>query len=70
MMHSRILMSAESFVSVQRFVLVISLLVRLLLRERLSLQQRRDFFVQSLVRKHARFVILPLRYHTVSMVSL
>ena len=29
-----------------------------------------DVLVDGAVRKHVRFVILPLRYHTVSMVSL
>ena len=51
-------MSVVSSVSVQKYVPVISLLVKLLLRERQSLLQKRDFFVQSLVRKHVKYVIL------------
>ena len=44
--------------SVLKYVPAISLLVKLLLRERQSLRQKRDFFVQSLVRKHVKYVIL------------
>ena len=45
-------------VSVLKYVPAISLLVKLLLRERQSLRQKRDFFVRSLVRKHVKYVIL------------
>ena len=51
-------MNVVSSVSVQKYVPVISLSVKLLLRERQSLLLKRDFFVQSSVRKHVKFVIL------------
>ena len=55
-------------VSVLRYVPVISLLVRLLLREKQSLLLRSVSFVPSLVRRQERYVILPLKYRTVNMV--
>jgi hypothetical protein len=63
-------MIAELSVSVLRFVPVISLLVRLHLREKQSLQLKRDSLELFSVRRLERFVILLLRFLTASMVLL
>jgi len=63
-------MRAVLFVSVLRFVQVISLLVRLHQRARLSVLQKRDFFLQSSVRRLEKLEILHFVYHTEHTVSL
>ena len=54
---------------VQKSVPEIFSLVRLLLRERQNLQQKRDFFVQSLVRRQEKSEIHLLEFLMENLVS-